>query len=134
MTVKFKKRLKFLTYNFVVVVVIFLCLEGYIGYILSNPNSAPSWLYAALKTYHRERDWNIIQMDSRCAQYDSSLFYTLKPGSFQFENREFTNDFKVNRLGLRDDEKSLNMPKAIVLGDSYAMGWGVDKMKHLPNL
>ena len=31
----------------------------------------------------------------------------------------------MNRLGLRDDEASLRAPAVVVLGDSYAMGWGV---------
>ena len=31
----------------------------------------------------------------------------------------------MNSLGVRDDEESLNAPEVIVVGDSYAMGWGV---------
>jgi lysophospholipase L1-like esterase len=124
---KSKKRVKFLLYNVVVVGVIFVCLEGCITLALNNPASSPDWLFKALKTYQRERDWNIIQMNPQCALYDSNLFYTLKPGAFQFVNREFSNEFRVNHLGFRDDEESLNAPKAIVLGDSYTMGWGVDQ-------
>jgi hypothetical protein len=35
----------------------------------------------------------------------------------------------VNRLGLRDDENSLNAPEVIVIGDSHAMGWGVEQQE-----
>jgi hypothetical protein len=40
---------------------------------------------------------------------------------------EFDNDFSINHVGLRDDEASLEAPDVIVLGDSHAMGWGVDQ-------
>jgi hypothetical protein len=68
---------------------------------------------------------NIIQLEPAFARYDPVLTYTLKPGTFTFSNREFANDFYVNSLGVRDDEASLLSPEIIVLGDSYAMGWGV---------
>ncbi len=72
---------------------------------------------------------NIIQFEPNLARYDSELTYTLKPGTFFFSNPEFRNRFMVNSLGFRDDEKSLASPEIIVLGDSYAMGWGVDQDK-----
>jgi len=40
---------------------------------------------------------------------------------------EFTNEVRVNHLGVRDDEASLVAPDVIVIGDSHAMGWGVDQ-------
>src|SRR5262249_34040077 len=36
-------------------------------------------------------------------------------------------DLYVNRLGVRDDEESLNAPEIVVIGDSIAMGWGVQQ-------
>ncbi len=72
-------------------------------------------------------DRNIIQFMSCCARYDVSLTYTLKPGEFSFSNIEFKTQYRVNHMGLRDDEESLNRPEIIVLGDSQAMGWGVEQ-------
>lgn len=73
------------------------------------------------------RDRNVIQYINGFARYDSSLFYTLQPGRFRFCNREFDIAFDVNEAGLRDDAASLDNPEIIVLGDSYAMGWGVEQ-------
>lgn len=68
------------------------------------------------------------------AIYDKELFYTLKPGQFVFENREFSTDYLVNSMGLRDDETSLDHPKIVMLGDSYGMGWGVDQNESYASL
>lgn len=66
-------------------------------------------------------------MEPRFARFDEGLFYTLKPGRFTFSNREFSVGFDVNPLGVRDDDLSLRAPEIVVLGDSYAMGWGVEQ-------
>jgi len=69
----------------------------------------------------------VIQAVPEFSRYDSTLFYTLQPGTFIFKNREFANKYQVNSLGLRDDEVSVNFPDIVVTGDSYAMGWGVEQ-------
>ncbi|RJR44588.1 MAG: SGNH/GDSL hydrolase family protein [Deltaproteobacteria bacterium] len=72
-------------------------------------------------------DINNIQYDPDCAKYDPDLGYTLKPGNFIFANHEFSTTYHVNSLGVRDTEEALNSPQVVVLGDSYAMGWGVEQ-------
>jgi len=124
---KLKKWGKVIIYNLVVVFLIFAAIEWYLNSKLNNPESCPKWLFEALKDYHQEQDWNIIQMNPNCAHYDSTLFYVLNSGSFTFEDREFSTTYDVNSAGMRDDEESLLQPKDIVLGDSYAMGWGVEQ-------
>lgn len=79
-----------------------------------------------LRTYHGNYERNIVQLNANFSQYDSLLSYTLKPGSFTFSNREFDKLMHVNSLGVRDDEKSIMEPEIVVLGDSHAMGWGVE--------
>ena len=71
----------------------------------------------------------MIQFMPCCARHDASLTYTLKPGLFSFSNIEFETQYHVNHMGLRDDEESLNNPQIIVLGDSQAMGWGVEQKR-----
>ena len=71
------------------------------------------------------RDY-IVYDESR-GQYDKDLFYTLKSGEFQYDNMEFSTQYKVNSAGFRDDESSLDFPQIIFLGDSYTMGWGVEQ-------
>ena len=72
-------------------------------------------------------DMNIIQYDPDGARYDPELGYTLKPGKFVFSNHEFSTTYHVNSLGVRDTEEALDSPRVVVLGDSYAMGWGVEQ-------
>ena len=58
-------------------------------------------------------------------RFDSTLGYTLRPGRFFFSNNEGTVECRINSLGVRDTEAALDSPQIIVLGDSYAWGWGV---------
>ena len=69
-----------------------------------------------------------VTMMPECAQYDSETFYTLKKGAkCRFSNREFSTSYSINSAGLRDSEDDLEKPEVIVLGDSFAMGWGVEQ-------
>ena len=78
-----------------------------------------------IRTYYLRHDRLLLQAMPACAQYDPGLFYTLRPGSCRFRAREFDVQIDINSLGVRDDEASLRAPDIVVLGDSYAMGWGV---------
>ncbi len=61
------------------------------------------------------------------SRYDPQLSYTLQPNAeWRFVNTEFDTHYATNSLGLRDDEESLRAPEVVVIGDSYAMGWGVE--------
>jgi hypothetical protein len=121
------KWLKIIGYNLAVVFVLLLGIEGYLAYMLNHPKSSPEWLFPALNEYYHTSDMKVIQYDRDFAKYDNDLFYTLKPGTFTYTNREFSNKYRVNSAGFRDDEASLKHPKLIVLGDSHSMGWGVDQ-------
>ncbi len=75
-----------------------------------------------------------LQMLPEAMRWDPALGYTLRPGSFRFAATEFDTLFRVNSAGLRDDEASLDAPEVIVLGDSFAMGWGVDQEETFPQV
>ncbi len=79
-----------------------------------------------LANYYLMHERKIVQFDKKCAQYDQQLTYRLRPGIHRFANREFDTKLSVNSFGLRDRESSLTAPEVIVLGDSFAMGWGVE--------
>ena len=65
--------------------------------------------------------------------WDRGLTYTLEPGSdVRRANREFDVRIRTNSLGVRDDEASLTAPEVIVLGDSFAMGFGVEQDESFP--
>ncbi|WP_255035597.1 hypothetical protein [Lacihabitans soyangensis] len=69
----------------------------------------------------------LIQFEKECSRFDKELLYTLKPGRSSFNHHEFDIQLEINSVGLRDKENDLASPKAIFLGDSYTMGWGVDQ-------
>ena len=75
--------------------------------------------------YYDAADRAVVQGMESCAQYDSRLFYTLKPGTCVQTEREFSVAYAINSQGLRDSETALTAPRMIVIGDSFAMGWGV---------
>ena len=114
------------TVNAVVLAALLGLSEGAIHHALRNP----SWIPDVLLPRARELYWNVqplIQFTRACASYHEQLTYTLRPGVCVFGAPEFLNTYDVNHLGLRDDEASLEAPEIIVLGDSHAMGWGVEQ-------
>lgn len=72
-------------------------------------------------------DRKVMQFQEGCGQYHPDLGYTLKPGTFVFTEIEFSNEYRINSLGVRDSEVSLRAPEIVLLGDSFALGWGVDQ-------
>jgi lysophospholipase L1-like esterase len=86
----------------------------------------------ARELYMLDRDY--LQMNAAALRMDPRLGYTLRPGEFRFANTEFDTTFHVNSLGVRDDEASLVRPAIVVLGDSFAMGWGVGQDEAFPQV
>lgn len=76
----------------------------------------------------------IMQFQKGCGRYHPVFGYTLMPGEFTFTEREYSNAYHINSLGIRDTEEALNSPDIIIAGDSYAVGWGVDQDKTFAKL
>lgn len=100
--------------------------EALIALALAHPGLAPSsgLLLDGLRHTYLLEDWNVLQA-SEAMVPDPRLGYRLRPGTWRMSGREYDTELRVNSAGLRDDERSLTAPQIIVLGDSYAMGWGV---------
>lgn len=121
------KTYKIIAYNLLVIIVLFGMMDFGVNMLLNHPKYIPNQLLPYFKEYYMKYDRVIIQFDDRFSSYNTSLFYLLKPGEFEFENREFNTKYYVNKIGLRDDEESIVQPEIIVLGDSHTMGWGVNQ-------
>jgi hypothetical protein len=121
-----------LAVNLIVLIAVLAAAEIALAWLLNHPTRIPGFLESPLREYYKAFDVRIIQYQPQCGRYDPDLFYTLLPGGCAFENREFSLEVKVNSAGLRDDDASLNAPQIIVVGDSHAMGWGVDRQNALP--
>lgn len=110
----------------------FLLTEVFLCFLVANPaltGNMPLPVLKILRNLYISYDRKIIQYETACTQYDPELTYTLRPGKCSFGNREFHNDYEINRLGVRDDEASLEAPEVVLVGDSHSMGWGVDQDK-----
>jgi hypothetical protein len=129
-----KKKLFYGIYLLGFVLIVFGAIELYLSHIINNPKKCPLSWEKNLDSYYNECERSVIQYESEMAQYDTGLFYTLKPGNFVFENSEFKTPYMVNSMGCRDDESSLNKPKIVMVGDSYGMGWGVNQDETYANL
>ncbi len=93
---------------------------------------APPVAVVARELYMLDR--HMIQFEEQAARWDRELGYVLRPGTFRFANTEFDTGYQVNQKGLRDDEASLDKPAIVVVGDSFAMGWGVEQDEAFPQL
>lgn len=112
--------------NFLIFLVGLFFLElFFVVYIKSHSLQRAIELPSFLKSYIKYNVTDIIQNKEECAKYDKELFYTLKPGNCIFNIAESSEAYSINSLGVRDDEKSLDKPEILFLGDSFTMGWGV---------
>lgn len=112
-------------------------LEGIFLLLLRRPAvtaASPAPVRRLAQQMYRHFDRKLIQFDPNCAQYDPEVTYTLRPGSCTFSNLEFSTKYEINRLGLRDTDEALTAPQVIVLGDSHAMGWGVEQNETLASV
>jgi hypothetical protein len=116
------------------VVVGLVLVEGLVRVMYQHP---ARWYPQAIRNFLRWEYFyrrSIVQLDERFARYDPELLYTLRPGTFTFANVEYSTPYTVNSLGVRDDEPSLAHPDIVVVGDSYAMGWGVQQDESFPQV
>jgi hypothetical protein len=120
----------FILYLIFIIILILILYELLMLFLLRNPrflrklsrkieNSA-GYLYV-------QGERKIMQFLEGCGCYHPDLGYTLKPGKFVFTEREFSNTYLINSLGIRDTEDALIRPEIVILGDSFALGWGVNQ-------
>ena len=72
---------------------------------------------------------NIWQNNSECVKFDKDLIYVPKLKNCRFENLEFDTNISFNEFGRYSSHPNkVNSKKnsIAVIGDSYAMGWGVN--------
>ena len=125
-----KSYIKIVLFNLLLFVLLLGTYEGYMYVLVRSPKllqMCPRKIQNSIGYLYAWGDRDIIQFTPECAMYDKRLGYILRPGSFVFSGREFSNTYYVNSVGVRDDEALLHHPQIIVTGDSVAMGWGVNQ-------
>jgi hypothetical protein len=110
----------------ILTIILVLVLVELLGEIVLRVGPRFGSIRFILANYYLMHERKIVQFEPECAQYDPELTYRLRPGIHNFANREFDTTLSINSFGLRDSEEALVAPEIIVLGDSFAMGWGVE--------
>ncbi len=107
-----------------------LLLDGALALPLAFPGLArhlPDNLLAPSQQLYIENR-SIISFNPACVGYDPELTYSFKPHADCLQDTGMVRArYRINSAGFRDDEASLATPEIIVLGDSHAMGWGVEQ-------
>jgi hypothetical protein len=111
-----------------------LLLDGILAAIRNTPALAHSAALQPLARFLYSLDWTTVHLLPECAEFDARLTYRLRPGACTFSELEFSTHYEINSLGVRDDEQSLDAPEIVVLGDSFAMGWGVEQDEAFPGM
>ena len=70
---------------------------------------------------------DIWQNKNECISFDKELIYIPKIGACKYKNAEFDTVLNFNKYGrLMPKQENKNKKPIIVIGDSHAMGWGVN--------
>jgi hypothetical protein len=112
-----------------IVLIILAVMEAGMYFLVHHPGVLkrfPRRFRNSITYLYIQGDRKIMHFQDGCGVYSPELGYTLKPGSFRYSEIEFTNEYRVNSLGVRDEEKALTAPDIIFLGDSFTVGWGVN--------
>ena len=80
--------------------------------------------------WHTRRHWQTVP---ECVEFSAEFLYRPRPGSCMFENAEFRTVMHFDQHGARmtpdpasQPGSSSARPRIVVVGDSHAMGWGVE--------
>jgi hypothetical protein len=103
--------------------------EIFLVYLSHNPQAFLRATRTFLSPVYLYWYMPMCQWDPQISRYDPELQYTFSPGIWEFDGLEFRTQLAINSLGVRDDEQSLREPEIIIIGDSFAMGWGIHKQE-----
>ena len=108
---------------------------GWVTSILRDParfSDAPKVVQMMTRAvyWHTRKHWHTVP---ECVQFDSELLYRPRPGECVFENAEFRTVMHFDERGARrtpvpapSSADTSPKPRLVIVGDSHAMGWGVD--------
>lgn len=127
-----KRTMLFVLKLFIIEIVLFAFLEGSIYFLYSIFNYIPLPFLNISRELYLGYHRNLLD---GCTYYDNELTYVFKKNiNCHFENKEFNTAIVTNSLGVRDKEESLKSPELVILGDSFAMGWGVEEKERFSNI
>ena len=94
---------------------------------------SPGARLTASRAFHLTCVRGNMSFDREMTDHDPVLSYRFKSNAVhRFSAPEYDFEIRTNSRGFRDDEESLIDPDIVVVGDSYAFGWGVEETDSFP--
>ena len=84
------------------------------------------WILMVQRELYLNGGWNVWQAQPGCVEFDEKLIYKPSIGTCRFANMEFNTILNFTSAGRMTGEMQSPAKSIAVLGDSFAMGWGVD--------
>ena len=132
MSLILKKIFKAIGYIFLFLInYIFICFLIYIcsGFLLIKnikPNNILIKEYQR-NFYQKSGLMNIWQANPDCIEFDKNIIFKPKETTCEFNNLEFNTKLTFDKNGRYSDNlRDISKKFVVVLGDSHAMGWGVN--------
>lgn len=131
-----KYALLFSPAGFLVGLLALLVIAAWISALLNNVSrfeTSPRLIQGLTRSVYVSTR-TIWQSRHECVEFDADTLYRPRPGNCRFSNAEFDTSMHFDALGIRvtavpqmaASEYTSDKPRIIVLGDSQAMGWGVE--------
>ena len=87
------------------------------------------WIKSIQKKIYFRGYRDILHYNANCIKFDKNLLYKPKSGVCNFKNAEFDTNLTFNeflRIHEGNNTEKIKKTDLVVLGDSIAMGWGVN--------
>ena len=123
---KYFKYIPIILINYVIIFFLIYIISGFLLIKGITPN------LKLIKEYQRNFYFhgglrNLWQSNKDCIEFDEDLIFVPKNTSCNFKNLEFETKISFDKYGRYSDHPSTNINNGIaVIGDSHAMGWGVN--------
>ena len=122
---KISKYILILIYSYIIIFFSIYVLSGF--FLISGITPK----FELIKQYQRNFYLhgglrNIWQSNKECIEFDEDLIFLPKRTKCTFKNLEYDTSISFDKYGRYSDHPFTKSPGIAVLGDSHAMGWGVN--------